>query len=82
MKTLKRLSAAIALTFVLAFAALADCEPPIPGIMNAPPCSGAQIAPDDPLTPAEPTLSSTSNSDVVEISATTINVLLTALSVF
>src|SRR5437867_1244263 len=82
MMTLKRLGAAIALTCVLAFATLADCEPPIPGIMNTP-CSGAQITPDDPVTPAQPSLSSESSpADVVEISVTTINVLLSARSLF
>ncbi len=46
MKALKRIGAAIALTFVLAFAAFADCLPPVPGEVNAPPCLGAQITPD------------------------------------
>ena len=79
MKTLKRLGAAIALTFVLAFAAFADCQPPIPGIMDTP-CSSAQVTPDDPVASAEPSESSTSN--VIEISVTTLDVLLSALSIF
>ena len=83
MKTLKRLGAAIALTFVLAFAALADCLPPEPGIMNTPPCLGAQITPDDPVASAEPRESSTSIApNVIEISVTTIDMLLSALSIF
>ena len=81
MKTLKRLSAAIALTFVFAFAAFADCQPPAPGEMNTPPCTAAQITPDDPVASAEPSLS-TSSSAVVEISAATLDVLLSALSLF
>ena len=82
METLKRLVGLIALTFVFAFAALADC-PPDPGIMNAPPCTSAQITPDDPIASAEPSESSTSPSaGVVEISVTTIDVLLNALSIF
>ncbi len=80
MKTLRRLSAAIALTLALAFAAFADCEP---GQMSTPPCLGAQITPDDPVTSAEPSASSTSSaSTVVEISETAIDVLLSALSLF
>jgi len=83
MKTLKRLGAAIALTFVFAFAALADCPPPDPGIMNAPPCSSAQITPDDPVVSTEPTESSASGSAaIVEITESTIDVLLSALSIF
>ena len=80
MKALKRIGAAIALTFVLAFAAFADCPPPVPGEVNAPPCLGAQITPDDPVASAEPNASSTSS--VTEISVTTLDVLLTALSIF
>ena len=77
MKHLKRLGAAIALTFVFAFAALADCPPP--GTMDTP-CSNAQVTPDDPVVPAEPNASSTSS--VIEISVTTLDVLLSALSIF
>ena len=82
MKALKILGAAIVLTFVLAFAAFADCQPPVPGEVNTPPCSGAQITPDDPVASAEPSESITSNSAGVEISVTTLDVLLTALSIF
>ena len=80
MKTLKRLGAAVALTFVFAFAAFADC--PRPGEMDAPPCSAAQITPDDPVASAEPSEPSTFNSASVEISLTTFDVLLSALSIF
>ena len=80
MKALKRLGAAIVLTFVFAFAALADCLPPDPGIVNAPPCSSAQITPDDPVASAEPSESSTSGA--IEISVTTIDVLIIAMSLF
>jgi len=80
MQNLKRLGAAIALTFVFAFTAFADCEPPIPGQVNTPPCSGAQMTPDDPVASAEPSASSTSS--VIEISVTTLDVLLSALSIF
>ena len=77
MKTLNRLGAVIAITFVFAFAALADCPPP--GTMDTP-CSSAQVTPDDPVVPAEPNASSTSS--VIEISVTTLDVLLSALSIF
>ena len=80
MKALKRLGAAIVLTFVLAFAAFADCQPPVPGQVDTPPCSSAQVTPDDPVVPAEPNASSTSS--VIEISVTTLDVLLSALSLF
>ena len=80
MKHLKRLVAAIALTFIFALSALADCQPPVPGIMDTPPCSSAQITPDDPVASAEPRESSTSS--VIEISVTTLDVLLSALSLF
>jgi len=80
MKTLKRLAAAIALTFMFAFAAFADCPP---GEMSTPACSGAQITPDDPVASAEPSESSTSSaSNLIEVSVTTIDVLLSALSIF
>jgi len=83
MKTLNRLGSAIALTFVLAFAAFADCPPPVPGQVDTPPCSSAQITPDDPVASAEPSESSASSSAaLVEISESAINVLLSALSIF
>ena len=80
MKTLKRLVGVIALMFVFAFAAFADCVPPAPGEMQSPPCSSAQITPDDPAASAEPSESSTFS--VIEISVTTLDVLLSALSIF
>ena len=82
MKTLKRLVGVIALTFMFAFAAFADCAPPDPGEMHAPPCSAAQITPDDPVASAELSESVTPNSAAVEISVTTLDVLLSALSIF
>jgi len=80
MKNLKRLGAAIALTLVFAFASFADCLPPEPGIMGTPACSGAQITPDDPVASAEASESSTSS--VIEISVTTLDVLISVLSIF
>ncbi len=81
MKTLKRLGTAIALTLVFAFAAFAEC--PLPGEMSAPPCTAAQVTPDDPVASAEPSESSTSSApNVIAISVTALDVLLTALSIF
>ena len=83
MKILRTLVGVIALTFVFAFAAFADCVPPASGEMQSPPCSGAQITPDDPVASAEPSESSISSApNVIEISVTTLDVLLTALSIF
>ena len=82
MKMLKRLTAAIALTFVFTFAAFADCQPPVPGETHTPPCLGAQITPDDPVASTEPSESVTSNLSGVEISVTTLDVLLGTLSLF
>ena len=79
MKILKRLGAAIALTLLLSLAAFADCQP---GEVNTPPCSSAQITPDDPVVSTEPSESVTSNSAGVEISVTALDVLLRALSLF
>jgi hypothetical protein len=83
MKTVKGLVGVIALTFVFALAAFADCTPPDPGEVHAPPCSAAQITPDEPVASAEPIESSTSSSGgVIEISVTTLDVLRSALSIF
>ena len=82
MKTLKTLVGVIALTFMFAFAAFADCVPPNPGEMQSPPCSIAQITPDDPVASAEPSESVVSHSAAVEISVATLDVLLNALSLF
>jgi hypothetical protein len=80
MKSLKTLGIAIALMLVFAFVAFADCDP---GQMSTPPCVGAQITPDDPVAPANPSQSfNPGNPNVIEISVTTLDVLLTALSIF
>ena len=81
MKMLKSLGAAIALTFVFAFAAFAECVPPLPGEMNTPPCTGTQVTPDDPATPGE-TSTPPNTEDVFTISEAAFDVLLGALSIF
>ena len=81
MKTLKRLGAVLVVMFALALAAFANC--PRPGEMDTPPCLSAQMTPDDPVASAEPSaLSTSSTPGVVEISVTTLDVLLSALSIF
>jgi len=81
MKTLKSLGAAIALTFVFAFAVFADCVPPAPGEMGSPPCTAVQIMPDDPAVPGE-TSTPPNTEDVFTISLAAVDVLLGALSIF
>ncbi len=76
MTTLRNLVGVIALTVVFAFTAFAECVPP--GEVSAPPCSSAQITPDDPVASTEPS----DSSNVIEISVTTLDVLLGALSIF
>ena len=52
MTNLKKLGAAVLLTFALTLVAYADC--PVPGIMQGPPCvSAAQPAPDDSTAPGQ-----------------------------
>ena len=83
MKSLKRLGAAIALTFALALAAFADCVPPAPGEILTPPCSVAQKTPDDPTAPGEILMPPASNAEIAfTISDATIGILLSALSLF
>jgi len=59
MKNLKRLSAAVVLTFVLGVSAFAGdvqtppCAPPDPGIMETPPCSAAPLSPDGSTAPGD-----------------------------
>lgn len=81
MKTLKSLGAAIALTFALAFAVSADCLPPAPGEMSTPPCTAAQVTPDDPTPPGE-TSTPPNIEEVFTISEAALDVLLSALSIF
>jgi hypothetical protein len=77
MKRLKRLGAAIALTFALGVSAFAGetptgpCAPPEPGIVSTPPCSGAQNALDEVSAPGQ--LDSPPASAMVEAAALTIN---------
>ncbi len=83
MKSLKRLGAAITLTFALALAVFADCVPPAPGEVLMPPCSVARQTPDDPTAPGEILTPPASNvENAFTISDATIGILLSALSLF
>jgi hypothetical protein len=59
MKNLKRLGAAVVLTFVLGLSVFAGeaetppCAPPDPGITETPPCAAAQMSPDDSVAPGQ-----------------------------
>ena len=83
MKSLKRLGAAVTLTFALALTTFGDCVPPAPGEIQTPPCAVAQIAPDDSTGSEETHAPAASNAEnVFTVSKTTICVLLSALSIF
>lgn len=82
MKNLKRLSAAIALTFVLGVAAFAGeiptgpCAPPDPGDILTPPCA-AQTPADDSAFPGEVNIPSASSAvDILSVAAAAMNLLL------
>ena len=87
MKHLKRLSAILALTSLLALPAFAGetptppCPPPDPGEVNNPPCSGGQQSADDSTTPGEVNSpESYAVADVVTDAA--IDILQSVLSIF
>jgi len=71
MKNLKRLSAAVVLTFVLSLSAFAGeistppCAPPDPGETHGPPCAAAPLSPDDSAAPGE--ISTPPAADAVDI---------------
>jgi hypothetical protein len=77
MKTLKRIFAAGAVTLFLAIAAFADCEPPVPGQTQTPPCSTAQPATDDSTVPGQLETPPASDSvDLVTVAEDAITTLL------
>ena len=82
MNSLKRLTAAVVLTFVLGLSAFAGevetppCAPPDPGILDTPPCA-AQPASDDPTVPGEVNTPPTSAAvDVPTVAELAMNLLL------
>ena len=83
MKNLKRLSAAVLLTFVLSLSAFAGeiptppCAPPDPGQMSTPPCAAAPMTPDDSAAPGEVGTPPASNTlDIVSVVDAAMNLLL------
>ena len=87
MKTLKRLSIPVALTVMLAVAALAGatqalaCTPPEPGETLTPPCATAQFVPDDSATPGQ-TDTPPSSSDTVSFADVAVDVVQGVLMLF
>ena len=85
MKNLKRLGAAVALTLALGVSAFAGeiqtppCASPEPGIIQGPPCTGGQIAP-DPKTPGQ--IETPPASVAADASAFAINLLESLLPIF
>jgi hypothetical protein len=88
MKNLKRLGAAIALTFVLGLSAFAGdvetppCAPPAPGQLETPPCA-AQAISDDSAAPGQTDTPPASNAvDVFSVAEGAMSVLQSMLAVF
>jgi hypothetical protein len=82
MKNLKRLGAAVALTFVLGVSVFAGdistppCAPPAPGIMETPPCA-AQAISDDSTAPGQTDTPPASNAiDMPSFAEAAMNLLL------
>ena len=74
MKNLPKFVVAISLTLMLAGTALADCPAPIPGEINAPPCtSSAQQITDNP------SVETTTTAISSEVEIITINAVIGAL---
>jgi len=83
MKNLKRVSAAVVLTFVLAVTAFAGetptgpCAPPQPGQTSTPPCGAAQITPDDSANLRQMSTPPAANAvDVLAVAEAAMNLLL------
>lgn len=82
MKNLKRLGAAVALTFVLGVSVFAGdistppCAPPDPGILDTPPCA-AQAISDDSAAPGQIETPPASNTvDILSVVNGAMNLLL------
>jgi hypothetical protein len=86
MKNLKRLSAAVVLTLVIALSAFAgetQTPPCAPGQTETMPCSSAQMTTDNSPTPGETNTPPASNAvDVYSVAESTMNVLLSMLASF
>lgn len=87
MKTLRRLSTAVALTLLISLTVFAGetltppCAPPEPGEVLTPPCSSAQVSTDDPISQAMSSSPSSAESDWL-VSDFSIQLLREALSLF
>ena len=82
MKNLKRLGAAVALTFVLGVSVFAGdistppCAPPDLGEMSTPPCAAAQMSSDDSAAPGTALSTPASNTvDIVSVVDAAMNLL-------
>jgi hypothetical protein len=89
MNNLKRLSAAVVLTFVLGVSVFAGqistppCAPPEPGQISTPPCAWAQPVPDDSATPGQISTPPASNTvDMCLVAEAAMKVLQSMLTVF
>jgi hypothetical protein len=86
MENLKRLGAAIALTFALGLSVFA-ADPPTgscdPGETHGPPCITAQMPPDDSVAPVETNASPASNAgDAPSVTEVAIDLLQSVLSIY
>ena len=70
MKNLKRLFVAISLSIIFAGTAIADCPTPVPGEVNAPPCSPAtQALTDEAASQISPTATISSELELITVDA-------------
>jgi len=78
MKNLRSLGAAVALTFTVAVATFADCEPLVPGQIPTPPCAVAQMTtPNDSSAPGQTEMPLASTAvDALSVAELAINMLL------
>ena len=77
MRNLKRLGAAVVLTFALGLTAFADCAPPAPGEVPTIPCAAAQLTPDDSASPGETSAPPASNEvDILSVADMALDLLL------
>jgi hypothetical protein len=83
MKNLKRLGAALVLTFVLGLSAFAGevetppCAPPDPGILDTPPCAAVPLSPGNSTAPGQLETPPASNTaDILAVVDAAMNLLL------
>lgn len=85
MTNTKRLTAVVALTFVISMTAFAGDGAPVcnpdPGIMQSPPCASAQLLSDESATQTDIPTTLTDGS-VISLTEATIDALQTLLTIF